>query len=87
MSIVASLRAQSSANRRPLGLWTLPGLPVPWTRKRTRAHSTLDAGKRPPAPTAPWKPGQTDGRFSTSVHRPRFRLVYFIEEGGLTLRH
>ena len=76
MSIVAPLRARPCSNRRPEGLWTLPGLPVLWTRKRTRAHSTLDAGKRPPASTAPWKTGQTDGRFSTSAHRPRLRLGF-----------
>ncbi len=72
---VAALRARPSSNRRPRGLWTLPGLPVLWTRKRTRAHSPLDAGKRTPAPTAPWKTGQTAGRFSTSVHRPSLRPV------------
>jgi hypothetical protein len=74
MTSVAALRARPS-HPRDCGLWTLPGLPVPRTRKRTRAHSTLDAGKRPPAPTAPWKTGQTDGRFPTSVHRPRLHLV------------
>ena len=42
MRTVAALRARPSSNRRPGGLWTLPGLPVPWTRKRTRAHSPLE---------------------------------------------
>src|SRR2546427_10422458 len=79
MRTVAALRARPSPNRRPGGLWTLPGLPVLRTRKQTRAHSTLDAGKRPPAPTAPWKTGQTDGRFSTSVHTPRLHLVSTYE--------
>ena len=37
----------------------------PWTRKRTRAHSSLDAGKRTPAPTAPWKPAN-GRRFPTA---------------------
>lgn len=44
-------------------LSTLPGLPEPWTRKRTRAHNSLDAAKRPPTPTAPWKTGHTDAGF------------------------
>ena len=33
----------------PRGLWKPPD---PRTRKRPRAHRSLDAGKRPPAPTA-----------------------------------
>jgi len=73
-----------SSNRRPGGLWTLPGLPVLWTRKRTRAHSTLDAGKRTPASTAPWKTGQTDGRSPTSVHRPHLRLLSLYQRGSNT---
>jgi len=35
------------------GLLTVPGLPEPWTRERTRAHNSLDAGQRTPASTAP----------------------------------
>jgi hypothetical protein len=66
----------------PMGLWTLPGLPGLWTRKRPRAHSPLDAGKRTPAPTAPWKAGQTDGRLSTSAHRPPLHLVSIPSKEG-----
>jgi hypothetical protein len=66
----------------PMGLWTLPGLPDMWTRKRTRAHKSLDAGKRPPASTAPWKASQTDGCLSTSAHRPRPLLVSIRSEEG-----
>ena len=53
----------------PIGLWTLPGLPDLWTRKRTRAHkvlgrrqttagahSPLETGQRPPVSTAPTRP-------------------------------
>jgi hypothetical protein len=53
----------------PMGLWTLPGLPDLWTRKRPRAHkvlgrrqtdagahSPLETGKRPPVSTAPTRP-------------------------------
>jgi len=42
-----------------MGLWKLPDLR---TRKRPRAHRSLDAGKRPPAPTA------TTGRGGQTIH-------------------
>jgi hypothetical protein len=52
------------------GLLTVPGLPEPWTRTRPRAHNSLDAGKRTPAPTAPWKTG-TRPPVSHTANRPQ----------------
>jgi hypothetical protein len=75
----------------PMGLWTLPGLPDLWTRKRTRAHkvlgrrqtaagahSPLETGKRPPVSTAPTRPLSLGGSLNAPMDHGTGLLERFV---------
>ena len=54
----------------PMGLWTLPGLPDLWTRKRTRAHKVLGRRQTNAGAHSPLETGQTAAGFHSAHKAP-----------------